>query len=135
MSREIDIQVRDHIISRPDLNRCERCGGPLKETIEDGCVAGHCSLGPLPERADTASAPYSTDISAAWQVLEALRPVDIDLIYYANQDAWQCNIGNGPLTRNYRMPQDEWQHTAPLAICLAALKAVGLESSKEQDQE
>lgn len=133
MSREIDILVQNHIISRPDPNYCEQCGGPLKETVEDGCVVGVCSVRPLPEGKDSDPAPYSTDIAAAWQVLGALCPVDIDLSYFADQDAWRCNIGNGPLTRRYRMPQDEWQATAPLAICFAALKAVGVAVSEEHE--
>jgi hypothetical protein len=131
MSREIDIQVRDHVIRRPNFNQYESCGWPLKESVEDGCVTDHCSMRPLPEREDTNPPPYSTDIAAAWQVVQTLRPARIDFIYWPSHDAWQCNIGDGPLTRNYRMTQDAWQHTAPLAICLAALKAVGLTVAEE----
>jgi Phage ABA sandwich domain len=133
MSQEIDILVRDHIIRRPDPTRCECCGGPLKTTVEDGCVPDTCSARPLTERKFADPVPYSTNIAAAWQVLEALRPVHLELHYFPDRDSWQCNIGNGPLTHNYRMTQDQWQKTAPMAICFAALKAVGHKSSEEVD--
>jgi hypothetical protein len=29
--------------------RCERCGWPLKERVEDGCVKGNCSMRPIPK--------------------------------------------------------------------------------------
>lgn len=133
MSRDIDIQVRDHIISRPDPTRCACCNGPLKALAEDGCESDHCVMRASPERKETNPAPYSTDIAAAWQIVQALHPVPIELFYHPSHNAWQCNMGNGPLTRRYRMTQDAWQPTAPLAICVAALNAVGLAVAEEQE--
>ncbi len=88
---------------------------------------------PLDERTSPEPDPYSSDIAAAWQVLEALRPVHIELNYFPDQDACQCNIRNGPRTRAYRMTQEQWQPTSPMAICFAALKAVSHTLSEEVD--
>jgi chromosome segregation ATPase len=33
-----------------DEKRCEMCGWPLRETLDEGCVAGNCSMRPLPKR-------------------------------------------------------------------------------------
>lgn len=58
---------------------------------------------------------YSTDIAAAWQVVERMRNPDFRL----NKDGdWGCSFG-GELRFVGLAP------TAPLAICRAALKAVG----------
>lgn len=59
--------------------------------------------------------PYSTDISAAWQVVEK-----IGLGIQPCGDGWVCGIpGN-------RSKPSVLGASAPLAICLAAMKAVGV---------
>lgn len=32
-----------------DLTRCDWCGFPLAQLVEDGCVAENCSMRPMPE--------------------------------------------------------------------------------------
>ena len=75
---------------------------------------------------------YSTHIAAAWQVVETMceRDQRPDLVH--NGDAWIVSVtgpkgdgAEGLLSSMYvyRAKAD----TAPLAICLAALKAVGVE--------
>mgnify|MGYP001571535769 CR=1 FL=1 len=72
---------------------------------------------------------YSTDIAVAWQVVEHLKnKLHLQVIlHWAGDECpkWLCNLR----ADGYRSFQDqEWQveaDTAPLAICLAALKAVG----------
>jgi hypothetical protein len=71
---------------------------------------------------------YSTDIKDAWQVVEKLRDRYVYIDLTNNDDLYCCEL----------MEQD-WENesryftyyadaeTAPLAICLAALKAVGVE--------
>ncbi len=63
--------------------------------------------------------PYSTNISAAWQIVEKLKAQDPALFFQLANSInrkWECQCGDG------------WSEsdTAPRAICLAALKAVGL---------
>ena len=66
---------------------------------------------------------YSTDIAAAWEVLEKMKPaVDAIQLSWTPADddypvRWQCCMVVGP---NYFGEAE----TAPLAICLAALKVV-----------
>lgn len=67
----------------------------------------------------------STDIAAAWLVVERLGMVHIELIHWADSDSWQCNIGGTLDRKPYQMPQSDWQDTANLAICIAALAAAG----------
>jgi hypothetical protein len=66
---------------------------------------------------------FSTDIAAAWQVVEKLGG-HLDIIHWADSDTWQVNFGSRDGRRPYTMPQDDWGETAPLAICRAALAAV-----------
>lgn len=60
--------------------------------------------------------PYSTDIAAAWEVVDKLksRAELIQIIFYPLDGTWQCSLRN--VVENAK--------TAPHAICLAALKAI-----------
>ena len=76
---------------------------------------------------------YSTDIAAAWKVVGKFRNAGRAAgVHYGNVSRhWVCIIsgsvreGNGP---KFHMAQDGYGEgdTAPLAICRAALKAVGV---------
>lgn len=67
--------------------------------------------------------PYSTDIAAAWEVL-----MKLDVSFSVDYDQgemfpWIVSIERiVPMDEEHRAAEAE---TAPLAICLAALKAVG----------
>jgi len=68
---------------------------------------------------------YSTDIAAAWQVVEKVREkyvinieIDCENIWV---ELWQDSTDE---PSNYKQVADEYGDTAPLAICLAALKAI-----------
>lgn len=86
--------------------------------------------------------PYSTDIAAAWQVVEKMREIacQVDVtshgehevvlahgvvcyIHGFNEDFWR----EGMLDADYSAVAD----TAPMAICLAALRAINVEVPKE----
>lgn len=78
-------------------------------------------------RPKLASLPhYSTDIAAAWQIVSHLGAHPLTLTRYPAQAAdaqWYCQV---------TYERDGWRHwatgqapTAPLAICRAALAAVG----------
>jgi hypothetical protein len=74
-----------------------------------------------PELAEVDAVPrYSTDIAEAWRALEKLGGT-FDLAYLADVSLWQaCFSDTDPIG-------EAMADTAPLAICLAALKAVGAE--------
>lgn len=65
--------------------------------------------------------PYSTSIEAAWEVFNKFKLNDLT----RGVDGWTCRFG---ITKdNYIMQIDATADTAPHAICLAALKAIGVE--------
>ncbi len=59
--------------------------------------------------------PYSTDIAAAWEVVEKMREVDraVEILF---DHGWQANFDSG---------EYQFGDSAAHAICLAALNAVG----------
>jgi hypothetical protein len=69
---------------------------------------------------------YSTDIAAAWEVLDKLGPEwwpEVGRMMYGEE--WYCEIcRGGPTPADVGPPFRVVAPTAPLAICLAALKAV-----------
>jgi hypothetical protein len=61
---------------------------------------------------------YSTDIAAAWEVVEKMGHVGLNWDDTTNSPArWQCIMERG----------EYYADTAPMAICLAALKAKGVD--------
>lgn len=80
--------------------------------------------------------PYSTDITAAWQVVEKLRLAVIpcnDGQWYAGKDEYDHDLQWYEVIMYVDDPHDHHSarfvhaDTGPLAICLAALKAVGVQ--------
>lgn len=67
---------------------------------------------------------YSTDISAAWTVIEKIKTQNRSIEVFSPQGDphWVCQI-----TQNGELLAGVGEETAPLVICLAALKVVGLE--------
>lgn len=63
---------------------------------------------------------YSTSIAAAWEVVERLSQSD-DVVICSTSTGWSAQLDINPL------PTISYADTAPHAICLAALRAVGVE--------
>ena len=87
---------------------------------------------------------YSTSIEAAWQVVEKMRDVEsFDLGWVTGTKQFRCfillesppNCKTEEEVRALDLQRYGWHYaeadTAPLAICLAALKAVGVNVSSE----
>lgn len=76
---------------------------------------------------------YSTDIAAAWQVLEVLKAKrslwsdDFSLMYDLEEKKWRAGAlqWRGYEQAHWWEPAFAMAETAPHAICLAGLKAVG----------
>src|SRR5574340_1238788 len=68
---------------------------------------------------------YSTDIAAAWEVCEKFKAENYYVMVRAfhDQSQWDCMIQKDHNAQIF----DELQPTAHLAICIAALRAVGVE--------
>ena len=68
--------------------------------------------------------PYSTDIAAAWQVVDALIPKwDVQIDMSRAQNSFARLVGRGNVVW-YAYGNERGASGAPLAICRAALKAV-----------
>lgn len=73
---------------------------------------------------------YSTNIAAAWLVVEKLRKTwAIEL--HSREGVWNCLVEEGDeVTAHYIATKEA--ETAPLAICLAALAAVGYHVDRKE---
>ncbi len=105
--RELDALVAHKVFQHAILWREDLCDDPLYAVGSAFVVVP----------------PFSTDIAAAWQVVEKFLPhfrlechEDSD---YTDADGWHCDIWTD---RGVACAQGA--DTAPHAICLAALKAV-----------
>ena len=77
---------------------------------------------------------YSTNIAAAWEVVEKLKSLDWEIevsvtckLPDGDSETYYCGLqqgdDNAPWSKDYRYLQT-WAPMAPLAICRAALKAI-----------
>lgn len=106
--RELDALVAEKVMGISDFkhaqldanNMCPRCYRPsgANDFLPVQCVP----------------APYSEDIAAAWTVMERMPP---RTYLRKDDDRWLCKIAD---------IAGASAETASLAICLAALKAVGV---------
>lgn len=65
---------------------------------------------------------FSTDIAAAWEVVERLRGMEPELSWNDEARCWIVGFWKGPSAPSTIHGSSD---SAPNAICLAALKAVG----------
>ncbi len=115
MSREIDALIAEHVMGFIAIK------DPLWVQVYDA-VDGWVEATPDGER--RRSMPlYSTDIAAAWEVVEKLQPLFFRVEQRGTkQEYWFSDIWVGPGQKGH------WEaDTAPMAICLAALKAKNVE--------
>lgn len=128
--RELDALVHAKVMGHPEqcwhpnaekvdpkhttLIRCPDCG----ETFGDSTYV--LALSTLPR--------YSTDIAAAWSVVEKMRGEGVYIDVQPRCDRWDTVAGwqgpdDGDIWEQVSLTAD----TAPLAICLAALRAKGVD--------
>jgi len=88
-------------------------------------VVGSC-FGTTPEgRMHRIVPPYSTDMAAAWEVVEKLRRLGYQggIHWTSSSEAeYECGFGSSLIPPEARQPCKA--ETAPLAICLAALQVM-----------
>lgn len=123
--RELDALVAERVMGL----KTEDYAGLLVEKINPANPKGNYPLDYLIPR-------YSESIEAAWEVVEKIkttgRELEIELTSSAdNPNEWTCGI---KWFEFFEDEEQQWgwfyftQSTAPHAICLAALKAVGVET-------
>lgn len=116
--REMDAMVAERVMGwklnmggrvvRPD-------GSSFKGPVEDRW------LDPNPHYQQYSLAPYSTDIAAAWKVVEKMLELDFHCVLGArSRSAYACYFTKDPHAKT----ETDYTSSAPLAICRAALKAV-----------
>ena len=151
-SRELDFQI-SALLGYPVLGRA--CVANVEgdwlvykflseddDDNEDVCLVGcRCAeIDVLPDKPDakiyghyvaclTVVPYYSVDIGSVWQVVEALRAKGLHLLLNDTLTQYRARFYTIKDTSSIQALQDglyfEFADTAPLAICRAALKAIG----------
>ncbi len=73
----------------------------------------------------------STDIAAAWQVIERLKEREKWPSLIPCEIGWNCSYVSGFKPNGDTVESDHLGDTAPLAICLCALASVGIDVTLE----
>lgn len=123
--RELDALVAEKVFGMHRHPGCDLDDHLRAECYGTGTEEGY---GPVVD--------YSTDIAAAWQVVEKLRSDGLGIILndtmgqyrgrfwrYDRSDGWDIDAWILCPDTQFTV----WEETAPLVICLAALKALGVE--------
>lgn len=111
--REIDAQIHSKVMNRADIH-------PAAWGLDHAIEGSYCIFCGDPADGGKCLPHYSTDISAAWEVVERLQK---DHHPYALENM---------TTKEFTCAFTDFRAThqsAPMAICLAALKSVGVEVS------
>ena len=88
------------------------------------------------QRTGTPLSPYSTDIAAAWQVVERLHALGFVVnVTMDNGTGRYCEVWKLADDSIYAPHRVEAETTIPHVICLAALKAVGAEVPNYDERE
>jgi hypothetical protein len=109
MSREIDALIAEHVMGH-------------------SYGVGTAVAGIWYPRPDGSIEPYSTDIAAAWQVVEKVKDTltGFGMVWHPEKQKWHVMYNYVDFNKPYFSEAD----TAPMAICLAALDAAGVEVPK-----
>lgn len=116
--RELDALIAEKVMGLPEPDLKGHTIVPLPDSVRSEAWSK------IPE--------YSTNIADAWLVVEKLKDKDLHFVFGT---VVFDNLGGNRLTKNYgaffgalgeRIEQIEAE-TAPLAICLASLKAIGVQ--------
>lgn len=121
--RKLDALVAEKVMGRKwDEARCRICGWPIVDNQMKGCVKDNCSMRPYPDRHADEPASYSTDLAAAWRVVEQLTASGFHFLLLKSADS-KLSIASFYLGPQDRSDESATDSSTTLAICLAALKA------------
>lgn len=120
--RELDALIAEKVMGLVLEQKCTQCDG-TGYVDQDRCHICHYSLG-HPGVKKIFPKEYSTDIAAAWEVVEKILSTGIDFTLEAGPNKTTKERYYG-VSINDVDPQYS-EISAPHAICLAALKAVGV---------
>lgn len=116
--RDRDALVMEKVFGWKQTSTSCRCGASIawmkpRETGAwemAGCVCHH-------------KPSVTTEIAAAWQVVMEMRSDVWDMVFEIDEHMWRCSFKR-PFHRHIGKAVEK---TAPEAICLAALRAVGVD--------
>jgi len=127
--RELDALVAEHVIGDKYQwtgHNCDNrdCEYKTKSTMRDGDkdYVYRCMICGIKD-GELHCPAYSTDIAAAWEVVEKLDLLDSNSSLFKDHGKWYI-VG---YCESWEFESD----TAPMTICLASLKAVGYTKDKE----
>lgn len=121
--RELNALVHKQVMGIVwDESRCRVCGWALASRWELGCVVGNCSMRQREFHGNADEPPaYSENIRLAWEVVEAMGHLGFWLTL---QSDWHMGDFCAVFRERQNLRGDSYMvKTAPLAICLAALRA------------
>ena len=107
-SRELDALV------------AELMGKPFRKPTHGSC----CTCQVCGWDYDNCQCGYGEFIDKAWQVVEKMQEIGHTVTMFSSFGEWVCQLGT---TKKITWETEVVANTAPLAICLAALKAKGVE--------
>ena len=122
---ELDKLIAEHVFKdKWDESRCRVCGWPFKpEPVT--CYPNDCSLRPLPKRRADQPGEFSTNIIAAWSLVQFLKGkgLSVRITQFSGGMVRVEIAAFGQLWTDLYVDGE----TFPLALCRAALKLEGIE--------
>lgn len=126
--RELDALVAKQVMELPDVGRYSRQSMESIEWTHHGWNSdGYDYYYWLDDEYNPLRSvpPYSTDIAAAWQIVEKLKAIDVEFsLYYREWDGGRDEAHRWSAWFREGAEYQVYAPTAPLAICRAALLAV-----------
>lgn len=126
--------IAAHLFPR-DPERCEHCGWPLYENVEEGCVEGNCSMRPMPEKRkpDMVNDPTMTVMLLSLEGFVSLDRYEDDNHAIASYGADFCGAKNHSVDCGPEI-QSAAAKTPGRAIALAYVKAHNLTPSGDPNR-
>lgn len=117
---ELDLLIQEKVFGFTwDPKRCRVCGWELDPAGKFCRPVDDCSMRPLPKKRADEAAQYSTEIHAAWAIVELMAGKGWEPFINNLGKVWSVSI----FTATYDILAEAKASTAPLAICRSALKA------------
>jgi hypothetical protein len=128
--RELDALIAEKVMGWTPTCNGERIGNSLGGRDEPAGWCKECDMADPPRGQHARPLPpYSTDIAAAWQVAEKFKSNVMDgftILFDPERKQWRAGAlwWTGYEQAQWWEPESAMAETAPLAICLAALRII-----------
>lgn len=120
---EMDLRQIDALVAERVMHDCRhRRVQEFTERTESGLHTYQRCVDCGADISATVMPPYSSDIAAAWQVMERMAALGWLPSLEYERGEWVCHMGHMAYDAGYAVHE-----SAALAVCLAALDALGVE--------